>query len=354
MKKIFTLAALAATTLVANAQIEGGNFDVSAFDKTGTQTAAGLALGSSTHVTVATGTVDNKKTVSETDPTPAGYKTTSSKYNKVEAVVITAPNGEKVVIDTNSGLTGSDNARNSKGDIPGGSISAIANGKWTAATGCTYAFTVKTGLTYDYGCMYIVGKFSGNKEFIVLEDGEPIPYFLVYDGLSDNSSIVYVEPSDMGYDEDAFVWNEGATYPTPDAARSLATVKKNGTGVVFFDVAPGRTYLVTANGSKPTISGYALVNGDMAKQVECARMGRDGEGNATAQEQSVFLVKPDTEGFGEINKGGNYEAFSYVLPTTTAVAGVAEAKAEVAAPVKVLGANGIQIGNYNIAGQQVK
>jgi len=38
----------------------------------------------------------------------------------------------------------------------------------------------------------------------------------------------------------------------------------------------------------------------------------------------------------------------------TAVAGVAEAKAEVAAPVKVLGANGIQIGNYNIAGQRVK
>ena len=38
----------------------------------------------------------------------------------------------------------------------------------------------------------------------------------------------------------------------------------------------------------------------------------------------------------------------------TAVAGIAEAKAEKAAPVKVITANGIQIGNYNIAGQQVK
>ena len=38
----------------------------------------------------------------------------------------------------------------------------------------------------------------------------------------------------------------------------------------------------------------------------------------------------------------------------TAVAGIAEAKAEVAAPVKVITANGVQIGNFNIAGQQVK
>jgi len=38
----------------------------------------------------------------------------------------------------------------------------------------------------------------------------------------------------------------------------------------------------------------------------------------------------------------------------TAVAGVAESKAEVKKVVKVITANGIQIGNYNIAGQQVK
>lgn len=38
----------------------------------------------------------------------------------------------------------------------------------------------------------------------------------------------------------------------------------------------------------------------------------------------------------------------------SAVAGIAEAKAEAAAPVKVITANGVQIGNYNIAGQQVK
>ena len=38
----------------------------------------------------------------------------------------------------------------------------------------------------------------------------------------------------------------------------------------------------------------------------------------------------------------------------SAVAGIAEAKAEAAAPVKVITANGVQIGNFNIAGQQVK
>ncbi len=42
------------------------------------------------------------------------------------------------------------------------------------------------------------------------------------------------------------------------------------------------------------------------------------------------------------------------IGAASAVAGIAEAKAEKAAPVKVITANGIQIGNYNIAGQQVK
>ena len=42
------------------------------------------------------------------------------------------------------------------------------------------------------------------------------------------------------------------------------------------------------------------------------------------------------------------------IPGTSAVAGVAEAVEAKAAPVKVMTANGIQIGNYNIASQQVK
>ena len=43
-----------------------------------------------------------------------------------------------------------------------------------------------------------------------------------------------------------------------------------------------------------------------------------------------------------------------VIPGGSAVAGIAEAKAEAKAPVKVITANGVQIGNFNIAGQQVK
>ena len=42
------------------------------------------------------------------------------------------------------------------------------------------------------------------------------------------------------------------------------------------------------------------------------------------------------------------------LVVPTAVEAVAEAKAEAKAPVKVITANGVQIGNFNIAGQQVK
>jgi len=54
-------------------------------------------------------------------------------------------------------------------------------------------------------------------------------------------------------------------------------------------------------------------------------------------------------------KGSTVRVFGIAVgDVPTAVEAVAEAKAEKAAPVKVIGKNGIQIGNYNIAGQQVK
>ena len=50
-----------------------------------------------------------------------------------------------------------------------------------------------------------------------------------------------------------------------------------------------------------------------------------------------------------------FGGFTFPAPDPSAVESVAEAKAEAkAAPVKVITANGVQIGNYNIAGQQVK
>jgi len=54
------------------------------------------------------------------------------------------------------------------------------------------------------------------------------------------------------------------------------------------------------------------------------------------------------------NVGTTVELDDSTKPTPTAVEAVAESKAESKAPVKVITTNGIQIGKYNVAGQQVK
>jgi hypothetical protein len=86
-----------------------------------------------------------------------------------------------------------------------------------------------------------------------------------------------------------------------------------------FPVFAETSYYVNACGSKMSSNGFAFIAAD----------------------------EPTMDGLNAIK-------VSFSKAGETAVAGVAEAKAEVAAPVKVLGANGIQIGNYNVAGQRVK
>lgn len=79
------------------------------------------------------------------------------------------------------------------------------------------------------------------------------------------------------------------------------------------------TYFVNACGSKITTNGFAFLPDS----------------------------NPTVDGLKEIS-------VTFSKSGESAVAGIAEAKAEAAAPVKVITANGIQIGKYNVAGQQVK
>ena len=127
--------------------------------------------------------------------------------------------------------------------------------------------------------------------------------------------------------------------------------------------------------SKNFIINIPVVNGDViyvkysAKGSTAATVSIDGseppiEQNADAVTTcssktdavifSATATKGGTAKIKETAGGMRVYAISINQEPTTAVAGIAEAVEAKAAPVKVMTANGIQIGNYNIAGQQVK
>ena len=98
---------------------------------------------------------------------------------------------------------------------------------------------------------------------------------------------------------------------------------KSGTAlsVIALPVYGGQWY-INACGSKMTANGFAFVPVDNEEDLTMEKL--------------------------------NEIAVTFSKKEETAVAGIAEAKSEAKAPVKVFTANGIKIGNYNIAGQQVK
>ena len=107
-----------------------------------------------------------------------------------------------------------------------------------------------------------------------------------------------------------------------------------------------------ANAAKLEIYGSAseVIEENQGSVSECS-----GTTEADAVEFSATAIKGGTAKIKETSGGMKLYSITITSASPTAVAGVAESKAEAkAAPVKVITANGIQIGNYNIAGQQVK
>lgn len=365
MKKIFTLVAMATLALGANAQtIVGGTFTVdnlptsAVLDMTDPEHPTGggysseepFSLGTSDYVSVATGTPDDiQKTDSKKGTTSIGYYQTGTTYNDTKYAVIKTESGDKVIIDCTKGLSGSDNARYEDKST---NVSAVIAETKAPSHGVTIGFNTPASAKWTYGVIYLVAKIAGNKQYIVFEDGTPIPYTIVYDGNKDNSKNVVITPDMLGYNENDGKWNDDATLPKPDEKCSLAATGKNGTGVIFFEVTPNKKYLAMAIGSKISASGYAMVVDDYAKSVEITRnvaeQASSFSGNfVTGNQQSVWCIKDyePVEGSGYGEASGD---------EVTAVAGVAEAKVEVAAPAKVVKNGQIFIGNYTVAGAQVK
>ena len=291
MKKIFTLIAVAATTLAANAQYT--EFDTSALNADATtDVAAGTVMATSSNGIVArTGFDDACKIVG------------------VSASGYTTINIAGTDYSVSGGYQGNNNAKDEDGGNP-------ANTLKPAAQGSVLVLDVPTSVAEGY--IYVVGKFSQNKQYVVTEDGGFIGYTIICDGTAAGQAATALTAEVKGDDTDGYfvttpIVKLGAINGAGDGAAN------NGVGIIKFAVYGGSSYNVHATGSKLTQCGFYF--------------SETGDEEITLSGDGVDAV---------------------VLQGASAVAGIAEAKAEAAAPVKVITANGIQIGKYNIAGQQVK
>ena len=348
MKKIFTLVAMATMALAANAQSQFANFKTAAATLDEATSVDPVVLATSANVKASFPFKDDENA-------SKGYKAGHIKCDGEAYVVITDSEGKKYIVDGN-GATGGGNPRTT---ADGKTSPSFEYPYTTPARGVVFQFEIDNDFAYtDYGTLVVVGKFGDNKNYLVHENGSAIPYTLVVASKDFESS-----QKNYVIDEDKIkgdagvitggVLGEGTTCKTIDDYYGLTATKKNGVGAIMFPVVKGRTYQVFAVGSKLCASGFVLLADDDPETIELIRTKTEGEGESatTVQDQSIFLVKD------YLPTNGGYEAFVTTLAECeggTAVAGIAEAKAEVAAPVKVITANGIQIGNYNIAGQQVK
>lgn len=309
MKKFFTLVAMATMALGANAQSESAFMDVEA-----------LGIGSDAAVAVTAGTtLCSSASVTMKAAYDCSYKAVAMNGASDPINTLTV-NGEEFSSFA-TGVQGQTNPNNTKNATT-----------QQPTSGAIFQFDV----TQD-GFLYVFSKLSANKQYYAFEGA--------YSASTSSSQIAYTAA--FGYQIDGATYQaslpadaEGYADYTKDTTYPFATIgtyfladltgirpstdenygantwadsqKGNGLGVVAFPVyKDAGTYYMFAVGSKVTCDGFYFVPG-------ATEMG------------------------------------SFSAGSSSAVAGVAEAKAEAAAPVKVLGANGIQIGNYNIAGQQVK
>ena len=173
----------------------------------------------------------------------------------------------------------------------------------------------------------------------------------------------------MGGNKKTYVLEINAEAYEGDAGEALtiagAYALAGGTGTCADFVSNAADYLAT-----PTIAGIGILT-DADKTTRTLSGTWDGTNPITAVVDPDKSTPDKTAYYNEYEvisvpvKAGNVyvvgvagskamvRAISYI-EGGSAVAGIAEAKAEAKAPVKVITANGVQIGNYNVAGQQVK
>lgn len=226
MKKIFTLIAVA-FAMTANAQYV--EFNTSALSDALTDVAAGTVMGTADNGIVAsTAFADKCKIVG----------VSASKYDKISF------NGSEASLA--GGYQGNANPKDADGGNP-------ANTLKPAASGSVLIIDVPT--TVESGYIYVVGKFSQNKQYVVTEDNSFIGYTIVCDGTAAGKAGQALTAEVKGDDADKYFVTTpiGALGSLNGAGTDAAN---NGVGFIKFSVWGGCKYAVHAAGSKLTQCGF--------------------------------------------------------------------------------------------------
>ena len=157
--------------------------------------------------------------------------------------------------------------------------------------------------------------------------------------------------------------NEEIFFEYSNGEGAQDNVIKTGSNYVQFDKKNFVINIKVKNGDKIAIKYYAkgdpatleIYGDEPAIEEEAGSVNTcSGTTAADAVTFKAVATKGGTAKIKETAAGMRLMSIAVTTKSETAVAGVAESKSEAKKVVKVLGANGIQIGNYNVAGQRVK
>lgn len=259
MKKGLLIVAALAATMSINAQ-ESAYFAASLTDLTTTKSAvsAGTACGSTSLADAFVGADDSYKLVSINGPKDANEQS----YRLVTI------DGTELTEETYQGVQGDANPKDVSGANPATALSAPVSGAF-------FQFTAKGD-----GYLYVVGKFSSNKNYTVFEEGSAIPYqyvqatdgtklpqVLAYDLTGTGTTTDDVEYITLEDHPNGIYWPEqiasGMTgYKGDDVANDgtayadWVKIGQNGVGVIGFPIFKDLTYIVNACGSKLSGLGF--------------------------------------------------------------------------------------------------
>ncbi len=193
-----------------------------------------------------------------------------------------------------------------QGNTNGPSTAAGADGVYPES-GCIYKFHPNAD-----GYMYIIHKGSYNKNYVVFEDRDRLPYyFSMYDSSNDvfgSFNLYNVDGATYHndqFDEDLIA--SGYAILTPqDYDPALAAATSGGVSVIMFPVIADVDYLAFATGSKMTL-GYFIYS-DTPIEIRSAR---------TTDEVSYDVVLCDAGSLGEAGIEGIEATKTIVLDGNT-------------------------------------
>ncbi len=202
-------------------------------------------------------------------------------------------------------------------EVPSAGMQGTTNGPGTAAsdgtyptTGCIYAVTAPAD-----GYLYFIHKPSYNKNYVVFEEQDRIPYkFTMYDTAAGiygeyNLSNGYVDVvsnadgTNLGnvasyYNSDYSEWMITEGYPIQQAQYydvAIQSATNGGVGVIAFPVVEGLEYLCFATGSKMSL-GYVVYSATDDITV----ISTDPSGDGAWENEQIYPLRGTNTGISNI------------------------------------------------------